>query len=231
MASSEPDLLALLDRHTELLDRTVAGLDDLGAPSLCAGWTRGHVVTHLARNAEAIGRLVRAAVDGTGDTMYASSADRDAEIEAGAGRDLESQREDLLRTAAAVRADLGRLRPEHAGRLLERTPGVVLVASEDLPYMRLREVVIHHVDLDAGFGFADLEPELLALLIDRKVGLLRRDDDVPDMTLRSAEGDEWSLGAGTVEVRGSRAGLLAWLTRGHTAGVTADPLPHLQQVG
>lgn len=25
-------------------------------PSLCAGWTRGHVLTHLARNAEALGQ-------------------------------------------------------------------------------------------------------------------------------------------------------------------------------
>ena len=28
---------------------------DETAPSLCAGWTRGHVLTHLARNADAIG--------------------------------------------------------------------------------------------------------------------------------------------------------------------------------
>ncbi len=231
MADDAPDLLAALDRHTALLDRTVADLDDIGAPSLCAGWTRGHVVTHVARNAEAIGRLVRATVDGTGDPMYASSEARDAEIDAGAGRDRDAQLEDLRRTAATVRVELDQLGPEHAGRLLERTPGVALVRSEDLPYMRLREVVIHHVDLDAGFGFADIEPELLTLFIDRKVGLLRRDDDAPDLTLRSTEGEEWTVGTGASEVTGSRAGLLAWLTRGDTSGVSADPLPHLGQVG
>lgn len=231
MAPPEPELLALLDRHTARLDSTIAALDDVRAPSLCQGWTRGHVLAHLARNAEAVGRLVRAAVDGTGETMYASPAGRDAEIEAGAGRDLGTQREDVARTAAAVREALGRLGPEHGGRLLERTPGVVLASSEDLVYLRLREVAIHHVDLDAGFGFADLEPELLALLIERKVGLLRADHDTPDLTLRSAEGDQWSVGTGTVEVRGTRADLLAWLTRGHTAGVSADPLPRLGQVG
>lgn len=231
MASPEPDLLTLLDRHTARLDSTIAALDDVRAPSLCQGWTRGHVLAHLARNAEAIGRLVRAAVDGTGETMYSSPTGRDAEIEAGAGRDLGTQREDVAHTAAAVRDALSRLRPEHAGQLLERTPGVVLVSSEDLVYMRLREVAIHHVDLDAGFGFADIEPELLALFIERKVGLLRADHDAPDMTLRSAEGDEWSVGTGAVDVRGTRADLLAWLTRGHTSGVSADPLPRLEQVG
>ncbi len=231
MADDAPDLLAALDRHTALLERTVAGLDDLGGPSRCAGWTRGHVVTHVARNGEAIGRLVRATLDGTGDPMYASSEARDAEIDDGAARDRDTQLEDLRRTATAVRAQLDELGPGHGGRLLERTPGVALVRSEDLPYMRLREVVIHHVDLDAGFGFADIEPELLQLFIDRKVALLRRDDDAPDLTLRSAEGDEWTVGTGSSEVTGSRAGLLAWLTRGDASGVSADPLPHLEQVG
>ncbi len=231
MAADAPDLLAALDHHTALFERTVAGLDDLGGPSLCAGWTRGHVVTHVARNGEAIARLVRATVDGTGEPMYASSAGRDAEIDAGAGRDADAQLEDVRRTAAAVRAELDQLRPEHAGRLLERTPGVALVRSEDLPYMRLREVVVHHVDLDAGFGFADIEPELLALFIDRKVGLLRRDEDAPDLTLRTPDGDEWTVGSGAAAVTGSRAGLLAWLTRGDASGVSATPLPHLEQVG
>jgi maleylpyruvate isomerase len=93
--------------------------------------------------------------------------------------------------------------------------------------MRLREVTWHHVDLDAGFGFADLEPELQRLFLEEEVERLRGEDDAPDMTLRSTEGDEWTVGMGSIEVRGDRAALLGWLARGLTEGVAADPLPTL----
>ena len=50
------------------------------APSLCAGWSRGHVLSHLARNAEALERVCAAATSGTGQTMYESDEVRDAEF-------------------------------------------------------------------------------------------------------------------------------------------------------
>ncbi|MBM6403812.1 maleylpyruvate isomerase family mycothiol-dependent enzyme [Phycicoccus sp. CSK15P-2] len=225
--ASDVDLLTLLDRHTERLLTTVQRVDDLAAPSLCAGWTRGHVVTHVARNADAFLALVRAAVDRTGETMYPSPEARDADIEAGATRDRDVQLEDLRRTARPLPAALRRIGPEHEGRLLARTPGVAVVTAENLPYMRLREVVYHHVDLDAGFGFADVEPELVELLLADELDRLRGVTDTPDVTLRTTEGDEWTIGLGTTEVSGDRAAVLAWLARGLTDGVTADPLPAL----
>ena len=95
--------------------------------------------------------------------------------------------------------------------------------------MRLREVVFHHVDLDAGFAFADVDPELLRLLLDEEVRRLRACDPAPDVTLRTPEGDEWTVGEGTASVTGDRAALLGWLGRGLTAGVTGDPLPRLPE--
>ncbi len=229
MDHDAPDLLAALDRHTERLGTTVDALDDVGAPSLCEGWTRGHVLTHLARNAEGIAALVRAAVDDSGETMYASVEARDADIDAGAGRPVGQQAQDVRDTAAAVDAELRRLRPQHAETRLERVPGVRFIPARHLPFMRLREVVYHHVDLDAGFGFADVEPELLVVFLDDEVKRLRRCDPPPDLTLRSSEGDEWTVGLGTVPVSGDRSALLGWLARGLTDGVSADPLPHLPE--
>jgi maleylpyruvate isomerase len=51
------DNLTLLAHETGLLIRTAAGLDDgtVRAPSLCEGWTRAHVLSHIARNADALG--------------------------------------------------------------------------------------------------------------------------------------------------------------------------------
>ncbi|MGL5853177.1 MAG: maleylpyruvate isomerase N-terminal domain-containing protein, partial [Phycicoccus sp.] len=79
MDPHSPDVLSA---HTARLLVSARGLDDPGTMSLCAGWTRGHVLTHVARNADGLAALVRAAVDGTGETMYAGDAERDAEIEA-----------------------------------------------------------------------------------------------------------------------------------------------------
>jgi maleylpyruvate isomerase len=204
--STSPDLLAALDRQTARLEATTERLDDVAAPSLCEGWSRGHVLTHLARNGEGIAALVRAAVD-----------------------DSEEQARDVRDTAAAVGAELRRLRPEHGETRLERVPGVRFIPARHLPFMRLREVVYHHVDLDAGFGFADVDAPLLVVFLDDEVKRLRRCDPAPDLTIRTTEGDEWTVGLGTTTVSGDRASVLGWLARGLTDGVSADPLPHLPE--
>ena len=72
------DLLTAIDDHTTRLVADARQCDDLGASSLCEGWTRDHVLNHVARNAEALCRLVAAAVDGTGETMYATPERRNA---------------------------------------------------------------------------------------------------------------------------------------------------------
>ena len=61
--SLEADLAAIR-RHTELLVEHAAAWTDVRAPSLCDGWSRAHVLSHVARNAEAIQRLAQWAVDG-----------------------------------------------------------------------------------------------------------------------------------------------------------------------
>ena len=51
---------ALLADASNRVIRTVDGLDgdDWSAPSLLPGWTRAHVVAHLALNAEAMSRAL-----------------------------------------------------------------------------------------------------------------------------------------------------------------------------
>ncbi len=227
MDPRSPEILPLVAAHTERLLATARALEDPGGPSLCEGWTRGHVLSHLARNADGLARLVRGTVEGTRETMYDSQAVRDGDIEAGAGRSADELAADVETSGAALAAELPRLRPEHADHPIERVPGVIRGNAADVAMMRLREVTWHHVDLDAGFGFADLEPELQQVFLEEEVARLRAEDDAPDITLRSTEGDEWSVGVGTTEVRGDRAALLGWLARGLTDGVAADPLPTL----
>ncbi len=229
MEPTSPGILDAVGEQTAALLSTARSLDDVHAPSLCEGWTRGHVLTHLARNADGLGALVRSAVDGTGETMYASPQARDADIEAGAGRPATEQVDDVDRTAQALAVELPRLTPEQTEVRLERTPGLFVVKAKNIPFMRLRELVFHHVDLLGGFGFGDLEPELQRLLLDEEVRRLRAADPPLDLTLRTPDGDEWTVGAGTASVVGERGDLLGWLGRGLTNGLTGDPLPRLPE--
>ncbi len=229
MNPTSPDVLDAVGEQTTALLRTARALDDVQAPSLCEGWTRGHVLTHLARNADGLSALVRSAVDGTGETMYTGSEARDADIEAGADRSGPELVSDVERTAAALAEQLPRLGPDQAELRLERTPGLFVVKGKNIPFMRLREVVFHHVDLAAGFGFGDVDPELQRVLLAEEVRRLRACDPPPDVTLRTPDGDEWTVGAGTASVSGDRGALLGWLGRGLTAGVAGDPLPRLPE--
>lgn len=229
MDPPRPDLLDALSDHTDRLLATARGLDDVRLPSLCAGWTRGHVLSHVARNADGLAALVRSAVDGTGETMYPSPDARDADIEAGAGRPLAELVADVEASAGRLADQLLRLRPEHDELRLERTPGAFLVKAKNIPFMRLREVVYHHVDLQAGFAFADVDADLQRAFVDEEVRRLRALDAAPDLTLRTTEGEEWTVGVGTASVSGHRAALLGWLARGLTDGVAGHPLPHLPE--
>lgn len=218
--------LALLQGETQRLLATVAGLDDaaVAGDSRCAGWTRGHVVTHLARNADALRRLVRRVLTGDQLPMYASDEARDQEIEQGADRPARDQEADLRLACerfAAYAAPLGtedwladEVVPARGGRT---------VAVRDLPWLRLREVVVHHLDLDAGFAYGDLPDRLQHdLLVDQAPRLGGAGVAV---RLLTDEGDDLVTAAGggpTVTLRGSRAALLGWATRGLTDGVATD---------
>ncbi len=219
--------LAAVDRHTERLLATARALDPgtVETPSLCAGWTRGHVLSHISRNADALLNLVTNATTGATTPMYASPESRDADIEAGAHRPMPEQVADLETSAARFGAG--------AEGLSEAVADVQLAARNNtsvrarfLPFMRLREVVFHHVDLDAGFTFADVESDVTLAFVEDMVRRLRANPETPSMTIRTDEGDAWSIGDGQPTVSGSRAAVLGWLARGQTDGVVG-PLPTL----
>ena len=224
------DDITAVDAATDTLLATVSRLTDadLDHPSLCEGWTRGHVVAHLARNAEAIARLVDWAVTGEPREMYPGGQDaRDAEIEAGAHRGAVEQMADLSSTAAALAQRLPRLARGTATAEVEGRGGFV-IASADLPFMRLREVVYHHADLAAGYSFSDVDGDLLARFIEDAVRRLSLSRRAPGLTLRADEGGSWVVGDGAAVVTGSRAGLLSWLARRIPDGVASEgPLPEL----
>lgn len=155
------------------LEQTLAELteEQARAASNLQGWSRGHLITHLARNADAMTRFARgAARGGPGPQMYPGGPDaRAAAIEEGAGRPVGLLLDDL-RFAGRRAVDEMAVLPESA--LEAMLNWKIPVPARMMPVLRLRELEIHHVDLDLGYGPADwpvdfvehtLESELPAL--------------------------------------------------------------------
>jgi len=86
MTRSLDDARRWVQQGTKLLGGALGGLDEdaFAASSGLAGWTRKHLVAHVAANADAIGNLVRWAATGERTSMYSSPEQRNADIEAGA---------------------------------------------------------------------------------------------------------------------------------------------------
>src|SRR6266704_2810422 len=95
-----------IDTATEGLLATVRRLsdDDMRQPSLLPGWTRGHVLTHVARTGDAMCNLLTWARTGVETPAYRCQEARGADIEAGAMRSTAELLDDVAATAAAFRA-------------------------------------------------------------------------------------------------------------------------------
>jgi maleylpyruvate isomerase len=125
--------------------------DDLRGPSRLPGWTRAHVLAHLARGADAMRNVLAGARLGEDRPGYASAQARDDAIEAGAALSAADLMADLAESAMALRA-LSRLLPESAWQAPVRAGGAVPFPAAGLITRRLAEVELHHCDLATGYG-------------------------------------------------------------------------------
>jgi maleylpyruvate isomerase len=156
-ASAHQRLLGALDA---LVD---GGLFDVVAPSALPGWTRGHVLTHITNSGDGHIRMLDAAADGRVGEQYPEGLEgRAADIEAGAPRPAAEQIDLLRRSIWKLEGRWATATWEGTGRAAAGE-----VAIRDLPFLRLREVAVHHVDLDIGYTFADLPGEYLRLELRR----------------------------------------------------------------
>lgn len=142
---------------------TLAGLTEgqIREDSLLPGWTVGHVLTHLARNADAHVRRLRGALMGEDIPKYAGGADeRMAQIQNGAGRGLTSILTDLegsISQLDSVMSECTAAGWPNSGLGVEQGYGVAAC-----PAHRLREVEMHHADLGVGYGPSDWPEEYVA---------------------------------------------------------------------
>jgi maleylpyruvate isomerase len=157
-------MLLLIDAATERLLVTMRRLrdDDVRQPSSLPGWTRGHVLTHLARGAEAIARLLDGVRTGVPGSAYASQQARDDAIERGATRRAADLLADVTESAARFRDAAASVPADAWSRPARGLVGDAFPARQLLD-RRLVELELHHADLDAGYTPDDWPEEFTGM--------------------------------------------------------------------
>lgn len=225
----ETQLAAVTAATTRLL-ATVDTLDDaaLPEPSLLPGWTRGHVLAHLSRNADSLVNLLLWAHTGIETPQYANAALRDADIEAGAPRPLAEQRADLVESADRL-LGLARALPVEKWSAEVRTRQGRTIPASRVPWMRVLEVEIHHVDLAAGYTPADWPADFVNTLLPEITASLSLSAEETFGIHAADTGFETVVGSGTPNrtVTAPAFRLLAWLTGRGKGEDLPQPLPPL----
>lgn len=191
---------------------------DVAAPSLCVGWTRGHVLTHLARNADGISDTLAGALRGEIVPRYPGGTDgRNAAIDDGAARpyaalvaDVQDSADRLDRMFGAIGdADGWALPTEHGD------------PAADWVFRRWREVEVHRVDLAGGYTAQRWPALFVRTMLPVALDGLRSRVATPVRVRVSADGSTaaeqvgieraYGEGGDPLEVTGPDWAVLAWL--------------------
>jgi maleylpyruvate isomerase len=174
--------------HTALLAAIADLSDDVARePSRLPGWSIGHVLTHLARNADSVvWRLEGAALGELRDQYPGGLEQRGGDIDAGAGRPAAELVTDVRLSAGAVERAMTEL-PLAAWDAPSRTSRGVVEDSRAVVLSRWREVVVHHGDV--GLGPVPLPPALVAVWLPRELPRLAERSDPAELLA-------WVIGRG-----------------------------------
>jgi maleylpyruvate isomerase len=147
------DLGDEIDVATQGLLRSVGQLTDADVieSSLLPGWTRGHVLTHISRSADAMTALLEWATTGVPTLAYASQEARDAAIDAGARRRVGDLLADLRTSADRFQRQTEAVPPHGWEQPVDVLGGTGFPAAQ-LLVRRWVEVELHHTDLDIGYS-------------------------------------------------------------------------------
>ena len=236
----DPEIRSALELELEgaaYYDRTLDALrdDELDAPSILPGWSRRHVVSHVAFNAQGLRRLVHWATTGIESRMYESTDARDAQIEEGAGLPASELRSLHRRTAAELDDSWRELADTAWNSQVRMTDGPLIPATSTI-WLRTREVWLHAVDLDSGASYDDFPPGLVDHLLANVLSSWRgrRDaEKIPNFILSPTDrGIAKGVGAAddpdAVVLRGTAVDLARWATGRGFLGVlsaSGEPVP------
>lgn len=242
--SAGPQSITLMiDRNQAAIDRLLESAarlsdDELAGASLLPGWSRGHVLSHVARNADGFGNLLTWAQTGVPTPMYVSAEARAADIETSVSRSGEAAKTDVMLSSKKF-IDQARELPAEAwlaevSTLIPPPEPAWFVLSR-----RLFEVEVHHADLGVGYRPADWPDWFVSGELYRVCGKYAANPQTPAAVLSdAASGRQYFLRAQDESgptVTGPGYGLLAWLIgRDSDAELSVDPdgpLPEIPSYG
>ncbi|HLY67930.1 MAG TPA: maleylpyruvate isomerase N-terminal domain-containing protein [Chloroflexota bacterium] len=222
-ASSKPEkwLDGCIQAHRRL-EQHVANLTDELArrDSVLPGWTVGHVLTHLARNADGHTGMAQAAQAGQIGFQYPGGQEqreRDiANLHSRPAAELVSDLRDALRRLEDAWAELSN--DAWATALRRRVPGGPITSLAESVFSRWRETEVHFADLGlaelAISGWDGLSPAYVEAEWPEITGGLGR--RVPDgFSLMLVPGDRpsrvYGRGEQLVHIRATPPRILQWL--------------------
>jgi maleylpyruvate isomerase len=218
--------VALTDVKTAVtrLNTLLTDLDDATARAASGlpGWSRGHVITHLANFSEAMTRQVEEALQGRVVEMYDGGRPaRDAGIEAGAHRPAAELTTHLERATTALVTAWDKVGPDDWTRsILHRNSN--LSAGLNATW---RELAIHTVDLNLGITPASWSPAFCLHLLDF---LRPRTPETIHLVPHPDDGPTWETGTGEPHVlTGTLTDLTAWYAGRTPPGPITGPTPDL----
>lgn len=211
-----------------LVDRLAGRPGALQAHSLLPGWSRAHVVAHLAGNARSHTRMLRGTEQDVVADQYPTGAEGRADEIDRLAADPPAAVAALHEACDELEATWRRLGPQQWHRSVRRLDEGA-VPAVDLAWARWREVVVHGADLDAGYGPGDWAPGVVErVLADRGDRLGGH-----GVVLVDGGGRRHVLGAEPcTEVRGTLDDLVMWaLGRGDGRRLSpaGGSLPHLPE--
>jgi maleylpyruvate isomerase len=150
------DLRRVADAQARF-EAAISSLDDARAASPCLlpGWTIGHLLTHVARNADSHIRRIEGARRGAVVEQYVGGFEgRARDIEQGAARSASDLIADVRDTAQRL-AGAWPVGPDAAWSMVSADVSGRERRLHDLPGRRWQELEVHLVDLGTGPTIAD----------------------------------------------------------------------------
>ena len=201
------------------------GLTDnaVHADSVLPGWSRGHVLAHIAGVGKALARQVEYALEDRKIDVYDGGRPaRDAGIDNNATNPAADLVEAAVAASAAFDRALAKIGPDDWNRSVVYRDGTLV----EVVQAYWREIEIHSTDLRLGYTPATWSPEFSDHLLTFTAA---RAPEGVRVVLLADDGETWTWGSGeAVEVRGARNDLAAWAAGRTPVGSLSGELPDLK---
>jgi maleylpyruvate isomerase len=193
-------------------------------PSVLPGWSRAHVVAHLALNAEGFAGALTGLATGEHVAIYPSNDARDAGIEQLSTASDGIIRERLFAATQHLRDVMERVTADQWDSTVNRLPEGPVWPAAGMVEARQREVEVHHADLGVGYSHRDWPTPFAVQLLEHAAG-------AQSFAVTATDLDRtWSVGADEPVVSGTAADLGWWLI-GRGSGDELNSAAGLPELG